>query len=66
MPRRNSLQEIQGLADLSRLGDVVLDKRQQQRAAKKRHRRNRHVEKQFIRHALSHPALATPEPDDGA
>ena len=60
MPRRNSLHEIQDLADLNRLGEVVLDKRQLQRAAKKRNRRNRHVEKQFIRHALKHAALPGP------
>lgn len=70
MPRRNSLHEIQDLADLDRLGEVVLDKRQLQRAVKKRNRRNRHVEKQFIRHALTHAALPGPQSEltaeDGA
>ena len=64
MTRRNSLHDIQGLADLSRLGEVVVDKRQLQRAAKKRNRRNRHVEKQFIRHALTHGAPGAPDLDD--
>lgn len=66
MPRRNSLHEIQGLADLNRLGEVVVDKRQQQRATKKRNRRNRHVEKQFIRHALAHRAPGLQDDDDTA
>ncbi len=60
MPRRNSPRDIQDLADLSRLGELVVDKRQGQRAQAKKSRRNRHYEKQFIRNALSHrrPGLA--------
>jgi hypothetical protein len=54
MPRRNSPNEIHNLSDLSRLGDIVFDKRLGQRAAAKKNRRNRHVEKQFIRHTLAH------------
>ncbi len=55
MPRRNSPNEIQELSDLSRLGELVFDKRLGQRAAAKKNRRNRHYEKQFIRNTLAHP-----------
>ena len=48
MPRRNSPNQIQGLADLSQLGEIVVDKRLGQRAQAKKSRRNRHYEKQFI------------------
>ena len=55
MPRRNSPNTIADLSELSRLGDFVFDKRQGQRASAKKHRRNRHYEKQFIRNTLAHP-----------
>lgn len=59
MARRNSPNDIQDLGDLSRLGDIVVDKRRGQRAAAKKNRRNRHYEKQFIRNTLTHrPLLA--------
>ena len=54
MPRRNSPDEIRDLSDLSRLGELVYDKRLGQRASAKKNRRNRHNEKQFIRNTLSH------------
>ncbi|MEB0056366.1 MULTISPECIES: hypothetical protein [unclassified Variovorax] len=54
MPRRNSPNDIRDLDDLSRLADVVVDKRQGQRAAAKKNRRNRHYEKQFTRNTLAH------------
>ena len=58
MPRRNSPNDIADLSDLSRLSEFVFDKRQGQRASAKKHRRNRHYEKQFIRNTLAHlPAL---------
>jgi hypothetical protein len=53
MPRRNSPNQIQDLADLSQLGEVVVDKRLGQRAHAKKSRRNRHYEKQFIRNTLT-------------
>lgn len=53
MPRRNSPNDIDDLGELSRLSDVVFDKRQDQRASAKKHRRNRHYEKQFIRNTLA-------------
>ena len=52
MPRRNSPNDIRDLADLSRLAELVVDKRHGQRAAAKKNRRNRHYEKQFIRNTL--------------
>ena len=60
MPRRNSPNEIADLGELSRLSDFVFDKRQGQRASAKKHRRNRHYEKQFIRNTLAHLPQAAP------
>ena len=54
MPRRNSPNDIADLSELSQLGDFVFDKRRGQRASAKKHRRNRHYEKQFIRNTLAH------------
>ena len=53
MARRNSPNQIQDLADLSQLGEIVIDKRLGQRAQAKKSRRNRHYEKQFIRNTLT-------------
>lgn len=53
MTRRNSPNSIKGLDDLSSLASIVVDKRLGQRSMAKKNRRNRHYEKQFIRHALS-------------
>ncbi|MFN7725829.1 MAG: hypothetical protein ACK5QH_12245 [Rubrivivax sp.] len=67
MPRSNSPNDIRSLEDLSRLGDLVRDKRAGQRAIAKEHRRNRHSEKQFIRHTLAHPtAGGSPTTPKGA
>lgn len=57
MPLRNSPTAIQSLSDLSRLHEIVVDKRLGQRASAKKSRRNRHYEKQFIRNSLTHPPL---------
>ena len=54
MPRRNSPNDIRELGDLSRLAELVVDKRHGKRAAAKKNRRNRHYEKQFIRNTLAH------------
>ena len=54
MPRRNSPNDIRDLADLSRLGEFVVDKRLGQRTVAKKNRRDRHYEKQFIRNTLAH------------
>ncbi len=56
MTRRNSPNQIQDLADLSQLGEIVIDKRLGQRAQAKKSRRNRHYEKQFIRNTLTQVA----------
>ena len=66
MARRNSPNDIQGLSDLSRLGEIVIDKRRGQRAAAKKNRRNRHYENQFIRNTLAHQPLMTGPHADGA
>lgn len=63
MPQRNSPNTIKSLSDLSRLTEIVVDKRSGQRASSKKNRRNRHYEKQFIRNTLSHGLL--PEQFDG-
>lgn len=54
MSQRNSLNAIADLNDLSHLDELVVDKRLAQRASAKKNRRNRHYEKQFIRHSLDH------------
>ncbi len=54
MPKRNSPNVIENLSDLSQLSELVFDKRNGQRAAAKKGRRNRHYEKQFIRNSLTH------------
>jgi DNA-binding protein H-NS len=58
MPLRNSPNRIRDLSDLSHLIEVVVDKRQGQRASAKKNRRNRHYEKQFIRNTLAHPLIS--------
>ena len=54
MPLRNSSLGIEDLSDLSHLDELVVDKRFGQRSSAKKHRRNRHYEKQFIRNSLAH------------
>ena len=64
MSRRNSPNDIADLADLSRLSEFVIDKRQTQRASAKKNRRNRHYEKQFIRNTLAHRPRVDAVPAD--
>lgn len=65
MSRRNSPNDIADLAELSRLSEFVVDKRQTQRASAKKNRRNRHYEKQFIRNTLAHlPRVAAVPADE--
>jgi len=52
MPRRNSPDDLKTLDDLSRLDEIIIDKRNEQRADAKKNRRNRHYERQFIRNAI--------------
>lgn len=54
MTLRNSSNVITDLSDLSHLSELVVDKRLGQRSSAKKNRRNRHYEKQFIRHSLAH------------
>jgi hypothetical protein len=58
MTRRNSPNQIDGLAGLSQLAEIVVDKRLGQRAQAKKARRNRHYEKQFIRNTLTQVAAS--------
>jgi hypothetical protein len=61
MAQRNSPKTIENLSDLSRLDEIVYDKRSGQRASAKKNRRNRHYEKQFIRNSLTHHIPLDPE-----
>jgi hypothetical protein len=62
MVKRNSPRDVQGLADLSRLAEIVVDKRIAKRAIAKKSRRNRHYENQFIRNTV---AKSGSEPIEG-
>lgn len=64
MSRRNAPSAIADLGELSRLADFVFDKRQGKRGSAKKHRRNRHYEKQFIRNTLTHPPPSDPAAGD--
>ena len=66
MARRSSPNDVQSLEDLSRLDEIVVDKRQGQRANAKKNRRNRHYEKQFLKLAVIRPlsTTLTDEPPD--
>ena len=61
--KRNSPNDIASLDDLSRLNEIVVDKRLGKRAVAKKNRRNRHYENQFIRNALVR-TVADPATDD--
>ena len=53
MGKRTSPSAIQSADDLSRLGNIVQDKRNGKRSDAKKGRRNRHYEKQLLRNALT-------------
>ncbi len=53
MARRNSPRDVQGIAALGHLAEIVVDKRLGKRSLEKRNRRNRHYENQFIRNAVA-------------
>jgi hypothetical protein len=59
MGKRTSPNAIQSADDLSRLGNIVQDKRNGKRSGAKKGRRNRHYEKQLIRNAMSVGILAS-------
>ena len=52
MPKRNSPNDLKTLDDLSRLDEIIVDNRNEQRADAKKNRRNRHYGRQFIRNAI--------------
>jgi hypothetical protein len=54
MPIRSSPRAIEGLSDLNRLDELVVDKRLGKHGSAKKNRRNRHYEKQFNRNSLTH------------
>jgi hypothetical protein len=53
MSKRTSPALIQSADDLTRLSELVVDKRLSQRSIAKKSRRNRHYENQLIRNAMS-------------
>lgn len=53
MAKRNSVRDIDSPEQLSRLNELVVDKRYGKRAKAKKARRNRHYEKQFLRNAVA-------------
>ena len=52
MAKRNSPNDFKVAEDLSRLSDIVVDKRSGKRAGARAGRRNRHYEKQFLDNAV--------------
>ena len=52
MPKRNAPNDIQSLNDLNNLNTIVHDKRNHKRKDAKKHRRNRHYNKLFIKIAI--------------
>ncbi|WP_293000807.1 hypothetical protein [Nevskia sp.] len=67
MPKRNSPNDLKSLDDLSRLDEIIVDKRNEQRADAKKNRRNRHYGRQFIRNAIGRglPDGSADSPDEG-
>ena len=53
MARRNSPNDFKAPEDLSRLNEIVVDKRSNKRADARKNRRNRHYEKQFLKNAIT-------------
>ncbi len=53
MTRRNCPNDFKALEDLSRLSELVVDKRGSKRADARKSRRNRYYEKQFLKNALT-------------
>lgn len=52
MPKRTSVNDVQGLQDLNDLDRIVKDKRYDKRADAKKERRNRHYVKLLIKQQL--------------
>jgi hypothetical protein len=65
MVRRSSPNQLQSADDVQRLDEIIVDKRFGKRANAKKNRRNRHYEKQFMRHAVNNGILLpAPTSDD--
>ena len=58
MARRNSPNDFKALEDLSRLSEIVVDKRSGKRADARGNRRNRHYEKQFLKNAIANGLMS--------
>lgn len=52
MPRRTSINDVQGLEDLNDLERKIIDKRSDKRTDAKKYRRNRHYAKLLIKTQL--------------
>jgi hypothetical protein len=66
MTKLNGADHFKALDDLSRMAEVVVDKRFGQRSNAKKNRRNRHVENQFLRNAVDNhlqPEANMPDAD---
>jgi hypothetical protein len=63
MPKRTSPNQIAHIEDLNRLDELVVDKRNQQRARAKKARRNRHYTKLLIRQQVSYQSWKEQDED---
>lgn len=52
MPKRNSPNDIKELDDLTRIDEIVVDKRNAKRSGAKKGRRDRHYKNQLIKNSL--------------
>ncbi len=52
MTKRNSPNDITNLDDLTRIDEIVIDKRNAKRSDAKKGRRDRHYKNQLIKHTL--------------
>jgi hypothetical protein len=52
MTKRNSPNDIQDLDDLTRIDEIVVDKRNAKRSVAKKGRRDRHYKNQLIKHSV--------------
>ena len=63
MANRNSPSDIKDLDDLTRIDEIVVDKRNAKRSAAKKGRRDRHYKNQLIKNSLK-DLLATEQLND--
>lgn len=57
MHKRNAPKDIQHLDDLTRIDEIVVDKRNAKRSSAKKGRRDRHYKNQLIRNSLTNLLL---------